>query len=200
MTLIQTLFMFPCAFYEWHMALPTLDQTRRLTLRLQQHLPLKTSQVNSACFILKLFTGCLYSMLYFTGLVPSFPEVPMTTIKTITLIFCCLFLLTLALSFGYTHKMYLQGVCDINDVTAVSILYVYLFLRLLSQLKDTVLKISLSGPWSSFFLCCSLTQTELFLKLWGIGTFSWHVPVRKSRRHPVFYRQLHMDSNNSSQI
>lgn len=89
----------------------------------------------------------------------------MTTIKTITLIFCCLFLLALALSFGYTHKMYLQGVCDINDVTAVSILYVYLFLRLLSQLKDTVLKISLSGPWSSFFLCCSLTQTELFLKL-----------------------------------
>lgn len=38
----------------------------------------------------------------------------MTTIKTITIMFCCLFLLALALSFGYTHKVHLQGGCDIN--------------------------------------------------------------------------------------
>lgn len=57
-------------------------------------------------FYIQVLTGCVH----FTGLVPSFPEVAMTTTKSVVIIFCCLILLALALSFGYTCKVYLEGV------------------------------------------------------------------------------------------
>lgn len=38
----------------------------------------------------------------------------MTTIETITIVFCCLLLLALALSVGCMHRMYLQGECDMD--------------------------------------------------------------------------------------
>lgn len=139
----------------------TPGQTRPLTPHLQQHLPPKTHQVNSAHLIFKGFPGCLYSTLYFTGLVPSFPEVPMTTVEAITVIFCCLFLLALALSFGYTHKMCLQGVCDINRHSSSYIICLLVFTSS-PQLKATVLKDSLSGPWSYFLLVFHLTCSSTY--------------------------------------
>lgn len=141
------------------MALPTPDQTRPLTPCLRQHLPLQTIQVNSAYLIFQSIPCWPYSSSYFTGLIPSFPEVPTTTMTTIPVIFCCLFLLALALSFGYTHKMSLQGVCDINrqDMWQQFLYYVDWSLPLLSQLKATVLKASPSGPRSYFLFVFKLT-------------------------------------------
>lgn len=173
--LIQTIFMFPCAFSpmtpgtaSWH--------TRPLTPCLQQRLPLQTIQVNSAYLISKSFPDWPYSSSDFTGLIPSFPEVPTTTIATIPVIFCCLFLLALALSFGYTHKMCLQGVCDINrqDMWQQFVHYFYWSLLLLSQLKATVLKASLSGPWSYFLFVFKLTCLSSYEALnWSSCSSQW---------------------------
>lgn len=133
-------------------------QTRPLTLRLQQRLPLTHHQVNGTYSILKCFTGCRDSVLFFTGLVPSIPEVPITTIESITIAFCLLLLLSLMLSVFCLRKMYLQGVC-VTSTNWMCYRYksccdIKCLLPPLSQLTATVLrsKISPSGTQNISFL------------------------------------------------
>lgn len=144
-------------------------QTRPLTLRLQQCRPLTHHQVNGTYSILKYFTGCRDSMLFFTGLVPSIPEFPITTIESITIAFCLLLLLSLVLSVFCLRKMYLQGVCvtstDWMCYCYKSCCDIKCLLLPLSQLTATVLqsKISPSGTQNlSFSMGLELNPTCSF--------------------------------------
>lgn len=87
-------------------------------------------------------------MLFFTGLVPSIPEVPITTIESITIAFCLLLLLSLVLSVFCLGKMYLQGVCvtstDLMCHRYKSCCDIQCLLPPLSQLTATVLQSKIS--------------------------------------------------------
>lgn len=161
-------------------------QTRPLTLCLQQRLPLTHHQVNGTYSIWKCLTGRQDSMLFLTGLVPSLPEVPVTTIESITIAFYLLLLLSLVLSVFCLRKMYLQGVCvtstDWMCFRCKSCCDIKCWLPPLSQLTATVLqsKISPSGTQNlSFLMGLGLNLT------WSFSYEAFHLSSSMSQSQPA---------------